>query len=75
MEAVTDRAEGQKPVLAIAFTVVRNNPCLFPYEQLYGRKIYSVFGEVGFAFRLIPFVRRCLIVYTNNVVVNNKIGQ
>src|SRR6266446_7640653 len=72
METLTNRAEGEKPGLAIAFSVVRDHLGFFPNEGLDDSEINPVFGEVGFALRFVPFVHLYLIVYTKKVEVNRK---
>ena len=59
MEAVTNRAEGEKPGLSVAFAVVWDHHGFFPHEGLDNSEINPMFGEVGFALRLIPFVHPC----------------
>jgi hypothetical protein len=53
MEAVTNRAEGEKPGLSVTFAVVRDHHGFFLHEGLDNSETNPMFGEVGFALRLI----------------------
>jgi hypothetical protein len=64
MEPVSNRAEGEKPELAIVLPVVRDHQGFFPYEGLDGSEINPVLGEVALALGFVPFVRLYLIVCT-----------
>ena len=72
MKAITNRAEGEKPSLAVVFPVVRDHYRFFPHEVLNRSEINPMFCEVTLAFRFVPFVQSYLIVYTTVGNVNNN---